>query len=65
MMITFAPEELGLRNFSKMESPVAARNKRNYAGNPNIYTLLCSRDFTRFRQVKLSELRTYDSKSTL
>jgi hypothetical protein len=28
MMITFAPEELGLRNFSKMESPVAARNKR-------------------------------------
>jgi hypothetical protein len=45
MMITFAPEELGLRNFSKMESPVAARNKRNYAGNPNIYTLLCSRDY--------------------
>lgn len=27
---TFAPEELGLRNFFKIESPVAAQNKRTF-----------------------------------
>ena len=41
-MITFAPEELGLRNFSKIESPVAVQNKhRKYMlRNPKTYTLL-------------------------
>jgi hypothetical protein len=66
MMVTFAPEELGLRNFSKMLSPVAARNKKKITLEILIY-IHCSAVGTLQDSGKSSYQNsgTYDSKSTL